>query len=52
MMTAYLVFLPRELHLSGTAVGLALAATGPARFWARCSLRASRVGSVKDDDDL
>jgi hypothetical protein len=28
-MTAYLVFLPRELHLSGTAVGLALAATGP-----------------------
>lgn len=29
MMTVYLVFLPRELHLSGTAVGLALAATGP-----------------------
>jgi predicted MFS family arabinose efflux permease len=29
MMTAYLVFLPRELHLSGTAIGLALAATGP-----------------------
>jgi MFS family permease len=28
-MTAYLVFLPRDLHLSGTAVGLALAATGP-----------------------
>jgi predicted MFS family arabinose efflux permease len=28
-MTAYLVFLPRELHLSGTAIGLALAATGP-----------------------
>ncbi|RSM70072.1 MFS transporter [Actinoplanes sp. ATCC 53533] len=28
-MTAYLVFLTRELHLSGTAVGLALAATGP-----------------------
>lgn len=28
-MTVYLVFLPRELHLSGTAVGLALAATGP-----------------------
>lgn len=25
----YLLFLPRELHLSGTAVGLALAATGP-----------------------
>jgi MFS family permease len=29
MMTAYLVFLPRELHLSGTSMGLALAATGP-----------------------
>ncbi|MGW6901815.1 MFS transporter [Streptomyces sp. NPDC054919] len=29
MMTVYLIFLPRELHLSGTAVGLALAATGP-----------------------
>ena len=28
-MTAYLVFLTRELHLSGIAVGLALAATGP-----------------------
>lgn len=28
-MTGYLLFLPRELHLSGTAVGLALAATGP-----------------------
>lgn len=28
-MTVYLVFLPRELHLSGTAVGLVLAATGP-----------------------
>ncbi|WOX14930.1 MFS transporter [Streptomyces sp. N50] len=28
-MTVYLVFLPRELRLSGTAVGLALAATGP-----------------------
>jgi predicted MFS family arabinose efflux permease len=28
-MTAYLVFLTRDLHLSGTAVGLALAATGP-----------------------
>lgn len=27
--TVYLLFLPRELHLSGTAVGLALAATGP-----------------------
>ncbi|SCF80745.1 MFS transporter [Streptomyces sp. Ncost-T10-10d] len=29
MMTVYLLFLTRELHLSGTAVGLALAATGP-----------------------
>lgn len=29
MMTVYLLFLPRELHLSGTAVGLSLAATGP-----------------------
>lgn len=28
-MTGYLLFLPRELHLSGTAVGLALAAVGP-----------------------
>ncbi|MFF1705032.1 MFS transporter [Streptomyces sp. NPDC058252] len=28
-MTVYLLFLPRELHLSGSAVGLALAATGP-----------------------
>ncbi|MFJ5259484.1 MFS transporter [Streptomyces sp. NPDC088387] len=29
VMTVYLLFLPRELHLSGTAVGLSLAATGP-----------------------
>jgi len=29
LMTVYLVFLARELHLSGTAVGLVLAATGP-----------------------
>ncbi|MGW7066185.1 MFS transporter [Streptomyces sp. NPDC054855] len=29
VMTVYLLFLPRELHLSGMAVGLALAATGP-----------------------
>ncbi|MET9657211.1 MFS transporter [Streptomyces sp. NPDC006510] len=29
LMTAYLLFLTRELHLSGTAVGPALAATGP-----------------------
>ncbi|MFD8236580.1 MFS transporter [Streptomyces sp. NPDC059696] len=29
MMTVHLLFLPRELHLSGTLVGLVLAATGP-----------------------
>lgn len=29
MMTVFLLFLPRELHLSGTTVGLTLAATGP-----------------------
>ncbi len=29
LMTGYLLFLPRELGLSGTAIGLALAATGP-----------------------
>ena len=29
MMTVYLLFLPRELHLSGTTVGPALAAMGP-----------------------
>ncbi|MFI0264027.1 MFS transporter [Streptomyces sp. NPDC017056] len=29
VMTVYLLFLPRELHLSGTVVGLTLAATGP-----------------------
>ncbi|MFE9311273.1 MFS transporter [Streptomyces sp. NPDC006706] len=29
VMTVYLLFLPRDLHLSGTAVGVALAATGP-----------------------
>lgn len=28
-MTIYLVFLPRELHLSGAAIGLVLAALGP-----------------------
>ncbi|MBM2623163.1 MFS transporter [Actinoplanes sp. LDG1-06] len=28
-MTAYLLFLPRELHLSGATIGLILAATGP-----------------------
>nr|WP_078960175.1 MFS transporter [Streptomyces sp. NRRL B-24085] len=29
LMTVYLLFLPRELHLSGTVVGLSLAAVGP-----------------------
>ncbi|MFC7531575.1 MFS transporter [Actinoplanes sp. GCM10030250] len=29
VMTAYLIFLPRDLNLSGTTVGLALAAIGP-----------------------
>jgi MFS family permease len=29
MTTVYLIFLPRELHLSGTAIGLVLAAAGP-----------------------
>lgn len=29
LMTVYLLFLPRELHLPGAAVGLVLAATGP-----------------------
>ncbi|MDI5965449.1 MFS transporter [Streptantibioticus silvisoli] len=29
MMTVYLLFLPRQLHLPGAAVGLALAVTGP-----------------------
>jgi MFS family permease len=29
LMTVYLLFLPRELHLSGTVVGLTLAGTGP-----------------------
>lgn len=29
LMTVYLLFLPRTLHLSGTAVGLVLAAMGP-----------------------
>jgi predicted MFS family arabinose efflux permease len=41
VMTVYLLFLPRDLHLSGTAVGLALAATGPGAFVG--SLLASRL---------
>ncbi|MGW1710827.1 MFS transporter [Streptomyces sp. NPDC002206] len=43
MMTVYLLFLPRELHLSGTAVGLALAATGPGALVG--SLLAARLPS-------
>jgi predicted MFS family arabinose efflux permease len=42
-MTVYLLFLPRELHLSGTAVGLALAATGPGALVG--SLLAARLPS-------
>ncbi|MEU8231499.1 MFS transporter [Actinoplanes sp. NPDC048967] len=42
-MTAYLVFLPRELQLSGTAIGLALAATGPGALVG--SLLAARLPS-------
>jgi MFS family permease len=43
VMTVYLVFLPRELHLSGSAVGLALAATGPGALLG--SLLAARLPS-------
>jgi predicted MFS family arabinose efflux permease len=43
MMTAYLLFLPRQLHLSGTAIGLALAATGPGALVG--SLLAARLPS-------
>jgi MFS family permease len=43
MMTVYLLFLPRELHLSGAAVGLALAATGPGALLG--SLLAARLPS-------
>ena len=43
MMTAYLLFLPRELHLSGAAVGLALAAMGPGALVG--SLLAARLPS-------
>lgn len=41
VMTVYLLYLPRDLHLSGTAVGLALAATGPGAFLG--SLLAARL---------
>src|SRR4029450_5351477 len=43
MMIPYLLFLPRELHLSGTAVGLALAATGPGALVG--SILAARIPS-------
>ncbi|MFE7901486.1 MFS transporter [Streptomyces sp. NPDC057424] len=43
MMTVYLLFLPRELHLSGTVVGLALAAVGPGALLG--SLLAARLPS-------
>ncbi|MFE6336636.1 MFS transporter [Streptomyces sp. NPDC057798] len=43
VMTAYLLFLPRELHLSGTAMGLVLAATGPGALLG--SLLAARLPS-------
>ena len=46
MMTIYLLFLTRELHLAGTAVGLALAATGPGALLGRCSPPASPAGSA------
>ncbi|MFF3408585.1 MFS transporter [Streptomyces sp. NPDC002742] len=42
-MTVYLLFLPRELHLSGAVVGLALAATGPGALLG--SLLAARLPS-------
>lgn len=42
-MTAYLLFLPRELHLSGTAIGLTLAAVGPGALIG--SLLAARLPS-------
>lgn len=43
MMTVYLLFLPRQLHLSGTVVGLALAAAGPGALLG--SLLAARLPS-------
>ncbi|MFF7380944.1 MFS transporter [Streptomyces massasporeus] len=43
MMTVYLLFLPRELHLSGTVVGPALAAAGPGALLG--SLLAARLPS-------
>ncbi|WP_435135832.1 MFS transporter [Actinacidiphila sp. bgisy144] len=55
LMTVYLLFLPRTLHLSGGAVGLVLAATGPgalagsalaARLPSRLGLGPVLVGSA------
>jgi MFS family permease len=43
VMTVYLILLPRDLHLSGTVVGLALAATGPGALLG--SLLAARLPS-------
>lgn len=43
VMTVYLLFLPRDLHLSGTAVGVVLAATGPGALLG--SLLAARLPS-------
>lgn len=43
VMTVYLLFLPRELHLSGTVVGLALTASGPGALLG--SLLAARLPS-------
>lgn len=43
LMTVYLLFLPRELHLSGTVVGLALTAAGPGALLG--SLLAARLPS-------
>ncbi|MGW5214232.1 MFS transporter [Streptomyces sp. NPDC004051] len=43
VMTVYLLFLPRDLHLSGAAVGLVLAATGPGALLG--SLLAARLPS-------
>jgi MFS family permease len=43
MMTIYLLFLARELHLAGSAIGLVLAATGPGALLG--SLLAARLPS-------
>jgi MFS family permease len=43
LMTIYLLFLARELHLAGSAIGLVLAATGPGAFLG--SLLAARLPS-------